>query len=501
VYIKCTVDRVVDRVGLLLYGPGMATVASGHIERLPSGSLRVRVYGGKDPVTGKERRYKRTVKTEAQAAAELARLLRDVEAERAPDDSATVGLLLDRYLDVADLEVSTREAHEGYIRRTIKPVLGEMRVRKLRADALDVLYAHLKKCSRLCGRLPRAEHYADGEHVCDQRCGPLRDHRTPRPHQCDGRCRLHKCKPMAPASILRIHAIISAALNLAVRYEWIDRNPAEKASPPRARKREPNPPSPAQAARLLNEVWQEDEEFGLYLWAAFTTGARRGELLALRENRFDFEAREVTFARNYLVKQGQRIEKDTKTGEGRRLSLDPLTCELFAEHFRRRRTALVTAGVTVAPDAFVFSPDPAGALPWNPDTMTHRYGRYAARVGISSSLKELRHYSATQLLSNGVDLRTVAGRLGHAEGSTTLRFYAQFAQPADQAAASLLSVQLAGLRKKEQLRELFNQQPTAADEAALGLLAATLAPVVGIEREAALGYLTQFAAERAPLAP
>jgi integrase len=371
----------VDRVGRLLYGPGMATVASGHIERLPSGSLRVRVYGGKDPVTGKERRYKRTVKTEAQAAAELARLLRDVEAERAPDDSATVGLLLDRYLDVADLEVSTREAHEGYIRRTIKPVLGEVRVRKLRADALDVLYVHLKKCSRLCGRLPRTEHYADGEHVCDGRCAPLRDHRTPRPHQCDGRCRLHKCKPMAPASILRIHAIISAALNLAVRYEWIDRNPAEKASPPRARKREPNPPSPAQAARLLNEVWQEDEEFGLYVWAAVTTGARRGELLALRENRFDFEAREVTFARNYLVKQGQQIEKDTKTGEGRRLSLDPLTCELFAEHFRRRRTALASAGVTVPPDAFVFSPDPAGALPWNPDTMTHRYGRYAARVG------------------------------------------------------------------------------------------------------------------------
>jgi integrase len=137
----------VDRVGILMYGPGMATVASGHIERLPSGSLRVRVYGGKDPVTGKERRYKRTVRTEAQAAAELARLLRDVEAERAPDDSATVGLLLDRYLDVADLEVSTREAHEGYIRRTIKPVLGEVRVRKLRADALDVLYAHLKRCT------------------------------------------------------------------------------------------------------------------------------------------------------------------------------------------------------------------------------------------------------------------------------------------------------------------------------------------------------------------
>jgi hypothetical protein len=81
--------------------------------------------------------------------------------------------------------------------------------------------------------------------------------------------------------------------------------------------------------------------------------------------------------------------------------------------------------------------------------MTHRYERYAARAGIPSSLKELRHYSATQLLSNGVDLRTVAGRLGHSEGSTTLRFYAQFARPADQHAASVLSDQLDELRKKE----------------------------------------------------
>jgi integrase len=86
----------------------------------------------------------------------------------------------------------------------------------------------------------------------------------------------------------------------------------------------------------------------------------------------------------------------------------------------------------VPEDAFAFSPDPAGREPWNPDTMTHRYRRYARRVGINSSLKELRNYSATQLLAAGTDLNTVAGRLGHAEGSTTLKFYAQFTRPADQ---------------------------------------------------------------------
>jgi integrase len=297
---------------------------------------------------------------------------------------------------------------------------------------------------------------------------------------------------MAAGSILRIHAIISAALSLAVRYEWIDRNPAERATPPRARKREPEPPSPKEAALL---VWQEDEEFGLCLWTAFTTGARRGEVLALRENRVDFDAQEVRVSKNYLVKAGQRIEKDTKTGEGRRLSLDLLTCELFQEHFRRRRAALAAVGASLPGDAFAFSPDPDGSRPWNPDTMTHRYRRYAARVGITSSLKELRHYSATQLLSNGVDLRTVAGRLGHAEGSTTLKFYAQFARPADQRAAAVIPSHLDGLRRKERLRELFAGVP-AADPDGLGTLAAVLGPQAGLDEETALAHLAEFAATR-----
>src|SRR5215472_12065102 len=170
-------------------------------------------------------------------------------------------------------------------------------------------------------------------------------------------------------------------------------------------KREPDPPTPEQAARLLNLAFEEDEEFALYLWLAFTTGGRRGELHGLRENRFDFNAQEVRFARNYIVKNGKRIDKSPKDGEGRRMSIDPLTCELFREKFRRRRDTMSGLGLTVPDDAYAFSPHPAGADAWNPDTMTHRYRRYADQIGIRSSLKELRHYSATQLLHAGVDLK------------------------------------------------------------------------------------------------
>lgn len=166
-----------------------------------------------------------------------------------------------------------------------------------------------------------------------------------------------------------------------------------------ASKREPDPPTPELAARLLNLVWAEDEEFGLYLWTAFTTGARRGEVSALRENRFDFGRQQVRVSANYIVKQGNRIEKAPKDGEGRVLSLDLLTCDLFQERFQRRGTEARALGTQVPGDAFAFSPDPAGLEPWNPDTMTHRCRRYARRVGVASSLRELRHYSATQLLS------------------------------------------------------------------------------------------------------
>jgi integrase len=261
---------------------------------------------------------------------------------------------------------------------------------------------------------------------------------------------------------------------------------------------EPDPPTSEQAAALLNLAFAEDEEFGLFCWTAFTTGGRRGELLGLRENRVDFEALDFWFARNYVVKGGERIDKKPKTGKGRHVSGDPLTCELIRDFITQRRQRMALVGIDAPRDAYVFSPDPAGAVPWNPDTMTHRYRKYADRVGITSSLKETRHYSATQLLTAGVDLKTVAGRLGHAEASTTLRFYAQFTRPADQHAATVIPTQLDGLRKRERLRDLYRQH--ASDDQDLAALAAVLGPQAGLQPDTALPMLASFAAEGAPRA-
>jgi site-specific recombinase XerD len=65
------------------------------------------------------------------------------------------------------------------------------------------------------------------------------------------------------------------------------------------------------------------------------------------------------------------------------------------------------------------------------------------KLGISTHLHAIRHYSATELLASGVDLRTVAGRLGHSSGgATTLKVYAAWVARADQQASELLAARL-----------------------------------------------------------
>ena len=67
--------------------------------------------------------------------------------------------LLDEYAAIAPWDVSTRQTNEGFIRRTIKPALGPMKVRKVRGSILDKLYAELKRCGDLsCTGRPFTEH-------------------------------------------------------------------------------------------------------------------------------------------------------------------------------------------------------------------------------------------------------------------------------------------------------------------------------------------------------
>jgi hypothetical protein len=100
-------------------------------------------------------------------------------------------------------------------------------------------------------------------------------------------------------------------------------------------------------------------------------------------------------------------------------------------------------GFELPHDAYVFSLSPDGSTPPVPNSVTQKYQRMAQRLRIDTTLHRLRHYSATELINTGVDIRTIAGRLGHGGGgATTLRVYAAWLSEADQRAATSLAARM-----------------------------------------------------------
>ena len=295
--------------------PGMAKEKSkqgrsrGRIETLPSGSLRVSVYAGTDPVT-KDRMYLRETvpagpNAEAEAKRILAGFVHEVYERRHPRTDATVRQLIERHLTDAKLSIKTRINYRSQADKHISPCIGQQKVRAVDADIADSFYSELRRCRDHCDGKPRI------------------DHRTDRPHECDHRCKPHVCKPLSESSVLYIHQILSGAFRRAVRLKWVSVNPIDFAEPPAAPKANPRPPSVDEAASIVAEAWK-DPDWGTLIWLTMVTGNRRGELCGTRWRHVDL-ANGVLHVQRAIGQYGKATwEKDTKN-EGTAASFWTLT--------------------------------------------------------------------------------------------------------------------------------------------------------------------------------
>jgi integrase len=243
----------------------------------------------------------------------------------------------------------------------------------------------------------------------------------------------------APRTIRQRHAIMSSALHQAQRWGIVTRAVTDLASPPAIHSHPQVATDPAMVRGLIDAAEESNPVLAAAIALAAVTGARRGELCGLRWSDIDTAGLlHIRRAVKHALDPHELVVGPTKTRSERRVSMDDLAMAVLAAHRARVEHAAEMTGVALGLDAYVLSLDPSGTEPLRPDTLSNSFARLARQQGAKLRFYDLRHFSATQLIGAGVDVRTVAGRLGHADASTTLRVYAHALQQRDQAAAEVL---------------------------------------------------------------
>jgi integrase len=351
----------------------------------------LRVYAGRDAVTGKVRIATETFKGSAKGADERLRgLVAEVEAGEHGGTASSVGHLLNEWLDHVEglgRSPTTMREYRRLVKRTVPDSVKRIQCRKLTARDLDRMYGTLT------------------------------------------------------ASKQQVHAVIRAALTQGEKWGYISKNVAKLTSREPATSKTRSAPGVTDVTRMITRAQSgdhPDQQIAVLIGLAAVTGARRGELCELRWKDVDFKAKTVTISRSVAVLgRGRTIVKDTKTHAARILSLDPSAVKLLRDHHRHAEK-LARAGNAdpPGPDSPILTYD--GVRSINPDYASHQVRDIATVCGVDTHLHALRHQAATQMVGAGVNISTVAGRLGHGDSSTTLRIYSHALPEKDREAAALL---------------------------------------------------------------
>lgn len=155
--------------------------------------------------------------------------------------------------------------------------------------------------------------------------------------------------------------------------------------------------------------------------------------------RVDLENGRIAISHGLVLGPDGLVEKDTKVHAVRTVSIDATALSMLAQHRERVFDRAAIGAVALDGGAFVFSDSADQTEPWRPDSTSRRFSQLRERCGLPSvRLHDLRHYVPTTMLTSEIDVRTVAGRLGHRNASTTLNVYSHFLESSDKDAADVL---------------------------------------------------------------
>ena len=372
---------------------------AGSIEKRGKNSYRLIVHHGFD-LQGKPLRHTKTVHgTKKDAEVELAKFVTDIQNGLVIDGKF---LKFSEFVEIwkrdygsKELAPSTYKRYCSILESRLIPYFGHFYINKIRPTDIMQFYDLLEK---------------DTQYV----------------RKCNHPGEKTK-KPLAPKTILEHHRLLRAMLHKAVYWQLIVSNPAERVQSPKVRKPKRKFYDDEQCKILLENLTELEDDLIKYKVAIILTvftGVRLGELMGLEWSDIDFRTGIISINRasQYLADRGIFTKIPKTETSIRKVAVPDFVLSLLEEYklWYEEQKSLYGVFWTNSDRLFV----KVDGKPMHPSTISKWFVKFVGDIGLPViNFHGLRHTNATLLISQNVDVATVAARLGHAQITTTYNFY------------------------------------------------------------------------------
>ncbi len=375
---------------------------AGQVIKRGENTWLVRVYLGEDG--GKRKYHNKTIHgTKKDAQAYLTKALRERDTGTFVEPTKeTLAAFLERWLNIVArkrVAASTFKSYQDYVSCYLKPSLGDLAISKIGAAEIQAHYNAMLD------------------------------------------------KGLSARTVRYTHAVLRSALNQAVKWGLLYRNPVELVDLPKHKKEEMKVLTPAQAARFMETTifskWKA--LFSLML----ASGMRPGEAFGLKWADIDFERRRVHVQRALSKGKGGWSLEEPKTAQSRRSI--PLPASVIKDLLEHRETqdAEKKRATLYNDNGLVFAGD-TGEPPCKQTILSGHFKPLLKAAGLPDiRLYDLRHTCATLLLAAGENPKVVSERLGHASVTLTLDTYSHVLPDMQEKAAEKLEDMLFSGRHTE----------------------------------------------------
>ena len=382
-----------------------------NITSKPNGTYLVRISCGRDIMTGKQILRGRIFKpskpdlSQERFQKELNEFIEDFtdelqcERNRKKPENKIVSDFAKEYLSIqrTSLSPTSYVFYERIIEQHIVPMLGRMRLR-------DIKTYHVQDFIMKLNSMPRN----------------------------DG-----KSGHISPQTVKRYTTVLRSMLTMAYKMYYMDDDVglSRRLTFPKEHYQEVDVFTIEEAKAILAAAKTEPINIRLLIELALFTGMRRGEIVGLKWSDINFDKQCLSVKRSIYKPRGEKsIEKEPKSHSSfRTIAIPNRLCETLKEYKKSQEEYSLSLAAWKNLD-YVFTDDIGNVM--NPQTPTKQFSHFLARHNIRHlKFHCLRHTSATVLLANGCDIKTVSARLGHSNIDTT-NIYVHVLESVDRQAAT-----------------------------------------------------------------